>query len=181
MKIIILLLILSGYEAIRSVEEHYWRDFNGLLPTDALVGGTDESGETMYIGQFSIISNCSNDPSNIDTIIATLYTGHDRATASYNGNFVYSNETSNVKVLCVGNKNRFRWGPRKSLYSSNCRYVVGGIEDGVPLHIGKASHGRAKVTGKVFSDTSYHSDKLIVGYEGKEITFDNFDILTHCV
>ncbi|KAK4874259.1 hypothetical protein RN001_013619 [Aquatica leii] len=174
------LIILSSYDAFKIVQDHYWREFNGLLPSDAIPGGTDETGDTTYIGQFSVVAEYNTDVASIHSVVATLYKGKDRAVAAYNGRAVYSNETSNLKVLCAGYMGRYKWFNPKSLFAPNCRFVTGGNEDGIHLYVGKATEGREKLIGKIFSDTSFHTSKLTAPHQGGEMTYDSYEILTYC-
>ncbi|KAF5293551.1 hypothetical protein FQA39_LY03036 [Lamprigera yunnana] len=181
----LILLILSCYNAYKIVQalltEYYWRDFTGLLPTDAVPGGLDASGDITYIAQFSLPAEYNQDVSGIHTLVGTLRKGKDRAEAPYLGRTIYSNETSNLKVLCAAYLGRYKWYPLKSLYAPNCRLLIGGNEDGIPLYVGKAVQGREKLIGKLFSDTSVHSAKLISPYQGGEVTHETFEILTYCL
>ncbi|KAF5293550.1 hypothetical protein FQA39_LY03035 [Lamprigera yunnana] len=173
-------LILSSYNAYRIVEEHYWREFNGLMPSDAVPGGADESGEITYIGRFSIPAEYGQNVPSIHTLVATLRKGRNYAEAPYLSRTVYSNDTSNLMVLCGLNLGRYQWYSPKSLFPPNCRLVIGGNEDGIPLYIGKAVEGNEKLIGKLFSNTSVHTSKLISPYKGGEITHETFDLLTYC-
>ncbi|KAF5293552.1 hypothetical protein FQA39_LY03037 [Lamprigera yunnana] len=182
---IVLLVFLKCYDATHSVEDYYWRDFKGLVPNDAIPNdGTSSPSyiteDTGYIGQFSVVAEYNQDVADIHTVVATISRGKKRSIAAYNGRTVYSNETSNVKVLCSGSTSRYYWKPRTALFSSNCRFVIGGYEDNIPLYIGKATKGKQVLVGKVFSDTSFHDSKLIAPYQGGEEKFENYQLLTFC-
>ncbi|KAF5272257.1 hypothetical protein FQR65_LT03892 [Abscondita terminalis] len=177
--LVLVFLILVCYSNGDSVEDHYWRDFKGLIPNDAIPYiSTDEPA---YLGQFSVVAEYNSDIANIHTLVATISSGSQRAVAAYNGRTVYSNETSNFKILCSSNSRyRYSWNTRKVTYSPNCRYVVGGNEDNVPLFIGRTTKGKETVAGKIFSDASFHSGKLTVPYQGGQEEFDTYEILTYC-
>ncbi|KAK4874257.1 hypothetical protein RN001_013617 [Aquatica leii] len=178
--VIVLFLFLRCYASTESVEDYYWRDFKGLVPSDAIPSDS-QSEDTVYIGQFSVVAEYNVDVANLHTLVATLYKGKHRAIAAYNGRTVYSNETSNLKILCAGSTYRYSWKSQNSLFSPNCRFVIGGYEDNVPLYVGRGVKGKEKLVGKVYSDSSFHDAKLTVPYQGGEEKFDSYEILTYCV
>ncbi|KAF5293553.1 hypothetical protein FQA39_LY03038 [Lamprigera yunnana] len=182
---VLLLLFFRCYESTDSVEDYYWRDYKGLVPQDAIPNDGSTSydritDETTYIGQFTVVSEYNQDVADLHTIVATINRGQKRAIAAYNGRTVYSNETSNLKVLCGKNLYSYSWRDPRSLFSSNCRFVIGGYEDNIPLYIGKATKGKQVLVGKVFSDTSFHVEKLMAPYQGGEEKFDGYQLLTYC-
>ncbi|KAF5277187.1 hypothetical protein FQR65_LT03893 [Abscondita terminalis] len=168
------------YGTTESIEDYYWRDFKGLVPSDAIPCVLD-SDETSYIGQFSVVAEYNKDVADIHTLVATLYTGNRRAVAAYNGRTVYSSDHSNLKILCSSNaRYRYSWKSIKSVFSPNCRFVIAGYEDNVPMYVGRAVRGKDKVLGKVYSDTSFHDAKLSVPHQGGEEKYDAYELLTYC-
>ncbi|KAF5277185.1 hypothetical protein FQR65_LT03891 [Abscondita terminalis] len=169
-----ILLILNSHDAFKIVQDHYWREYTGILPSDAIPGGNTDSGEVTYIGQFPIAAEYNTDVSTVHTLVATLYKGKDHAVAAYNGRSVYSNDTSDIKVLCASSQGRYKWYSPKSLFGPSCRFVTGGKEDGTFLYIGKVTLDREKLTGKV------QASKLITPHQGTEKTHETYEILTYC-
>lgn len=39
------------FKLIHSIVEYYWREYNGIIPNDAIPGGFDSAGNPTYIGQ----------------------------------------------------------------------------------------------------------------------------------
>lgn len=78
--------------------EFFWKDYTGLIPSEALPGGIDKTGNKTYIAQLSIVAEYNYQSSNIHTLPATLLRGARSAEAAYRARTVYSNETTNTKV-----------------------------------------------------------------------------------
>ncbi|KAF5293549.1 hypothetical protein FQA39_LY03034 [Lamprigera yunnana] len=173
-------LLCSFSYKFNTFAEHFWREFSGLMPSDAIPGGADESGEITYIARFSVPAEYRPNLSRIHTLVGTLRKGRNYAEAPYQGRTVYGNVTSNLMVMCGQYSGRYKWYSPKFLFPPNCRLVIGGNEDEIPLYIGKAVEGNEKLIGKLFSDTSVHTSKLISPYKGGEITHETFDLLTYC-
>lgn len=76
----------------------YWRDYNGLVPTDALPGGKNADGKTTYVGQMNILAEYNTETSKIHTIPVTITNGNRTAVGAYQGRTVTSDDNSYVKV-----------------------------------------------------------------------------------
>ncbi|KAK4873708.1 hypothetical protein RN001_013068 [Aquatica leii] len=164
----------------QSVEDNYWRDFNGLVPSDAVVGGTDDNGVSTYIGQFSIPAAYGQQKSKIHLLPATIKKGSVNTYAPYYGRVVYSNQT-NVKILCGSYTSRYKWYSMTSTFPTNCRFVVTGEEDQSLMYTGKATVGKEVITGKIFSDSLNHQPGLIIPLSNGQVSIlDNYEVLTYC-
>ncbi|KAF2897898.1 hypothetical protein ILUMI_08277, partial [Ignelater luminosus] len=152
---------------------YYWRDYTGIIPPDAIEGGTDESGSPTYIGQV-YIKEYELLPAIITrgckTVITTAY-GEERTS------------DKNTKILCARDKRKFEWVPTKSEEThlmTNRHFVIGGTEIGHNLNIGRINHGGRLLTGKIFS-YPLPNRGLAVPYEGKPIVYQSYEILTYNV
>lgn len=56
---------------------YYWRPYNGTVPSDAILGGMDKNGQSIYIGQAPYMWTAGNIPGSIyvgkrEVVIAAL-------------------------------------------------------------------------------------------------------------
>lgn len=85
--------------AFSTVADHYWRDYNGIVPTDAIAGGKNGNDQITYIGQMNVVVECSTETNPIQIIIATITSGNVTGVGAYQGKTITSNSRSNLKVI----------------------------------------------------------------------------------
>ncbi|KAB0792996.1 hypothetical protein PPYR_12616 [Photinus pyralis] len=155
------------------IEDHFFRDYYGLVPTDAIPGGKTEDGGMTYIGQFPVLNYFED--LRIDLLTATIVKGELRAYGPYNNRTVYSDDV-NVKILCAKYPTEYKWYSPTQSYPPKCRYVTVGYE-GTDLFVGKATVGRQEVLGKIFSNST---NRLIIPFNGGESYPSSYTVLTYC-
>ncbi|KAF2883234.1 hypothetical protein ILUMI_22939 [Ignelater luminosus] len=163
-----------------TVPAYYWRDFNGLIPNDAIKGGKDENGEDTYVAQFTTLAEYNVAKTKLHTVPAVIKKRSRYAFAPYAGRVIHSNSTTNTKILCTSIERYYMWLSPGSTFSPNCRFVIGGNEDGFPMFVGRAKHNKEVVVGKIFSDNTNHRTGLISAYNGIEVFHDTYEVLSHC-
>ena len=151
------------------IEDYCWRDYNGIIPTDAYPCGTDRKGKPIYVGQVLYENKLipgkihHNDP-NIHYEFYKAYT---------------ANET--IKILCVRHPERFEWIRVKyyEIFHMNTKhFFLGGFESGYDTYIGRAkSHGELTVGKVICSPTS--CIRLTTIENGTWHDHDEFEILTY--
>ncbi|KAF2883236.1 hypothetical protein ILUMI_22941 [Ignelater luminosus] len=151
--------------------EYYWREYNGIIPSDAIPGGFDSAGNPTYIGQIPYRGPRLL-PATINKDCNTAYST------------VYGREVTadtHVKILCSKNQDRYSWIPTRyeDLHLlTTCQLVVGGMEKENTLYIGRIYHDRKTRIGKVY-DSHTSREGLLVPYKGKEIEFMSFEVLAY--
>ncbi|KAF5302097.1 hypothetical protein FQR65_LT08648 [Abscondita terminalis] len=174
-------IVPQSVEAYNSVTDYYWRDYQGLVPSDAIVGGVDLDGIKTYIGQFSVEAQYGQQKSKIHLLPATIRIGVVGAYAPYYGRVVYANHTDNVKVLCGPYASRFWWYSMTEVFPPKCRFVVTGNEDLSPMYTGQATVDKEKITGKIFSDTLNHRPGLTIPLANGQVNSPtDYLVLTYC-
>lgn len=84
-----------------TVPEYYWRDYYGLIPSDAIKAGTDENGQDTYVAQLTTVAEYNVGKTRLHTVPAVIKKGSKTAFAPYAGRVIHSNDTSNTKVSTV--------------------------------------------------------------------------------
>ncbi|XP_030765221.1 uncharacterized protein LOC115889384 [Sitophilus oryzae] len=154
-----------------SIIDYYWRPNLGLLPKDAYSAGKNANGDYVFIGQVAIEKHPGVYP-------APIYMGR-RIVASKDGpqqawNF--------VQILCTPYPEKFVWLPRTQanvhMLPDNVYPVIGGIEDGKYLYIGKIHYQGQTVIGKILSG---HIGKALMYYahNNEEMAVDTYQLLTY--
>ena len=69
---------------------YYWRDYAGTIPQDAVLGGRNEHGDKIYIGQAYV--------PNVGLIVSEIYKGLDEVEIPYHG---IETIDSNIKVSTI--------------------------------------------------------------------------------
>lgn len=122
------------------VEDYCWRDYDGIIPSDALKAGTDRKGRPIYIGQ-TLYDN--------KLIPGKIHENVNEIHIEFYEAFLI-NET--IKILCSQHPEKFYWFKTKfdEILNLKNRYLFeGGYEKGVITYVGRTmSHGELTV-GKV--------------------------------
>ncbi|KAF2896632.1 hypothetical protein ILUMI_09543, partial [Ignelater luminosus] len=115
------------------IPHYYWRDYVGVIPEDAIQGGTDDYGNPTYVGQAYF--------EKFELLPVIIYVGCKSANAT-----AYANEITtdkNIKILCGKYKENFEWVATKNEEThllTNRILIVGGYEVGQTLHIGRVQY-----------------------------------------
>ncbi|KAF2895267.1 hypothetical protein ILUMI_10905 [Ignelater luminosus] len=153
------------------ITDYYWREYTGVIPSDAIPGGTDRSAKRTYIGQMYSKS--------FGLLPATIYPGSTSAIASGGGKS-FSADTF-VKILCSRNLDRYHWIPTRNQDThllTDCHLVIGGTEAGYVLNIGRVNHEMQTVIGKVFAHhTPFRG--LSIPNKQNEAIYQTYEILTY--
>ncbi|KAF2897474.1 hypothetical protein ILUMI_08704 [Ignelater luminosus] len=156
------------------VPEYYWRDYVGIIPEDAVEGGTDESGAPTYVGQ-TYIREYGLLPAIVFRGCRTVNTtAQDKAVTS----------DTNIKILCGKYKTRFQWVPTRDedLHLLTGRhFIVGGSEVGQALYIGRVNYDNRVIIGKFFMNPPLSKFGLAIPYQGKPVNVHSFEVLTYNV
>ncbi|XP_044271138.1 uncharacterized protein LOC123015468 [Tribolium madens] len=154
-----------------TIVDYYWRDYTGVVPPDAIIGGNDINGRPTYIGQGFY--------SKAGLLPGTIYPGKSEIKLPYNG-LVLS--TIGVKILCSGNPNNFSWERAEStslhVTTIGKHLVIGGFEDGKYINIGRAMYQGELIVGKVLGFDPEKA-RLCFIHEEKEIVVNSYQILVY--
>ncbi|KAF2895668.1 hypothetical protein ILUMI_10527 [Ignelater luminosus] len=158
-----LVLILISIHFINGVKTHiegyYWRDFEGIIPEDALPGGLDRNGLPIYIAQVLFENKL---------IPGELYENDPNVYYEWAGQVLTA--TDNVKILCSQYPEKLEWLPTKHdvVRLTNKLLIKGGYEPGRSIYIGRAySTGETNVGKVVCRETDCSG--LYVARDGKRI------------
>ncbi|KRT84882.1 hypothetical protein AMK59_2754 [Oryctes borbonicus] len=141
---------------------YFWREYTGTIPDDAV------RFEDLYIAQI---------PYN-GLLPATLYSGKKEAVSECFGRRVTM--TTGIKILCDELTETFDWewvNVNKLTENMLQDYVVGGVEDGSKLYIGKVFHEGEWKIGKVFPGTSRWKGLRIWYNSGDKYITEDFQLL----
>ncbi|KAJ8950639.1 hypothetical protein NQ318_010838 [Aromia moschata] len=153
-------LILSLFVGIQCCGDFYWREFEGVIPTDAIsFGYSDFVQKQLYIGQAYI--------HNYGLMIGKIYNGAKQITVP-----CYGTKTTNtaIKILCAQDSRKYYWlSTTNETYSTDTANkcpVLGGYDETIPdhtnlthgvLHIGRINYLDDYVTGNI---AAYHEYPL---------------------
>ncbi|KAF2887736.1 hypothetical protein ILUMI_18437 [Ignelater luminosus] len=156
------------------IPDYYWKEYIGIIPQDAVEGGTDAVGNPTYVGQ-AYIQKYELLPGFITIGCKTL------TTVAY---ALELTPNENVKILCARDKRKFEWVPTKKedLHMLIGRhFVVGGSEVGKTLYIGRVHYENRIIVGKFFNSVPLVNYGLAIPYQGKPVNFNSFEVLTYNV
>jgi len=163
------LCIVNARHFINFIEDYCWRDYDGIIPQDALKGGTDKQGRPIYVGQVLYENKL---------IPGKIHENDDKIHFEYYQAYS-ANET--IKILCTEHPERFEWIPVKyyEVFHIKGKHLFeGGYEKGFTLYVGRAlSHGEMTVGKVVCSPTN--CIRLTTIENGTWYDHDEFDILTY--
>ncbi|RZC36411.1 DUF3421 domain containing protein, partial [Asbolus verrucosus] len=159
-------------QAASAPEDHYWRDYDGAIPEDALHGGESSNGRKFYIGQAYV--------RNKGLIVVQIHPGVKTVNAVFEDKV--EKVDAHIKILC-GNPNESHWLPTNStdiqMMLVDYNAVVGGHEDGLgPLHIGRLMYRGEDSIGKITSYKPYGAN-LYFDDRGEVQVFTTYEVLVH--
>ncbi|KAF2897472.1 hypothetical protein ILUMI_08702 [Ignelater luminosus] len=151
--------------------DYYWREYVGIIPEDAVEGGTDQSGNPTYVGQAYF--------DHIGLLPAIIFPACRKAyTTAY---FSELTTDKNIKILCSKHKENLEWIQTKSEEThllTDRGLVVGGYEVGQTLNIGRLLYDGRVIIGKVFSHPLANKG-LWIPYNERPMNFQSYEILTY--
>ncbi|KAB0803630.1 hypothetical protein PPYR_00600 [Photinus pyralis] len=157
--------------AYKDTQDHYWREYTGLIPHDAFIAGTNRQGLPIYIGQ-TFFKDAGLLPTTIDPNSSTI-----EATAW--GKVLTTDK--NVKILCSQNPGNYSWVPTKienMHLLTQCNLVVGGTESETTLYVGRVIHELEMKVGKVFPNFSDYKG-LGIPHNGGQTKYNTFEVLAY--
>lgn len=128
------------------VEGYYWRDYVGIIPTDAVPGGANKIA---YIGQ-ALNPSMNNHPA---AILPGIINGNTkRMSYEYNGGD--HSGTQDVKILCSAHPEQLQWvavraGDSLLTVNKDKQFVVGGHDTDHMMLIGRITESGNVLIGKL--------------------------------
>ncbi|KAF5302553.1 hypothetical protein FQR65_LT00925 [Abscondita terminalis] len=150
---------------------YYWRLFDGEIPHDAVVAGSDVNGLPIYIGQALYGDKL---------LPAKIYYNDIKAYFAFG---IEQSATNNVKILCSPYPEKLQWVKTKKNEVHmliNKHLISGGHEPSYTIYIGRAFYKSETLPGRIRTGERANQNMgLYVSVDGKEIIFDSFEILTY--
>ncbi|XP_030765204.1 uncharacterized protein LOC115889366 [Sitophilus oryzae] len=163
------LLCLVG--GTNSLMDYYWRPYAGIIPEDAYTPGKTQNGQDIYIGQVAIKPHPGVYP-------APLYKG-EKVVASKDGPKAAWNF---VQILCTRSPEKLIWVARSKtdahILPANVHPVIGGMEDGQLLNIGKIHFQGQTIIGKILSGNIGDAIMYYV-YNNSEKAIHSYQVLAY--
>ncbi|KAF2897471.1 hypothetical protein ILUMI_08701 [Ignelater luminosus] len=153
------------------VPDYYWREYVGIIPEDAVEGGTDEFDNPTYVGQAYF--------EQFGLLPAIIFPACRKAHTTAHTSEVTTDK--NIKILCSKHKENLEWIQTKSDEThllTDRRLVVGGYEVGQTLNIGRLLYDGRVIVGKVFS-YPLPNKGLWIPYNERPMNFQSYEILTY--
>jgi hypothetical protein len=152
--------------------DYYWRDYNGEIPHDAILGGYTVNKKPTYIGQAFL--------ADVGIIPGTIYPGQVGIRLPFGWKATFSDIA--VKILCSKHLNCFSWEPaeNKTLHSTTIgrHLVVGGYENGQKLNVGRVTYQNQMIVGKVLGYKAGNAGCYFV-FGDKEIGVGSYQVLIY--
>lgn len=133
----------------------------GNVPPNAVHGGSDSSGETLYIGR----ARHDN-----DIVPGKVVPSHECCYVPYGGD---ENRHAQYEILVAQSESEFAWEN-----ASSGRLPAGAVQGGTtssgePLYIGRTRHDGSLTIGKV--QPSHNC--CYIPYGGREISYNDYEVL----
>ncbi|KAF2897470.1 hypothetical protein ILUMI_08700 [Ignelater luminosus] len=154
------------------IPEYYWKDYVGVIPVDAVEGGTDKYGIPTYVGQAYT--------KEYELLPGVITSGCKTVTTTSGTKEITIDK--NIKILCAGDTRKFEWIPTKKedlQLLTDRHLVVGGSEVEQTVYIGRVRYDNRVIIGKFFTNAPLSSFGIAIPYEGKPMNFDSFEVLTY--
>ena len=154
-----------------TISDHYWRDYTGRIPDDAILAGNDKEGLPIYVGQALF--------KQIGLLPATISPKSKSIQVTAWGEVFTSDK--NIKILCSQNPHLYRWVPTtiETMHLlTNCVLLPGGTETETTLYIGRAIHEMQLEIGKVYPNFSPYKG-LALPQNGKQVSYYTFELLAY--
>ncbi|KAL3265969.1 hypothetical protein HHI36_010157 [Cryptolaemus montrouzieri] len=162
---------------------HFWRPYNGTIPSDALVAGIDEDGSRKYVAKIIPLDEY------LWTIPAQLNEGDDHINLAWccsDGNL--NKKTIRVdrfiEILCVDNPDNLVWKKVERYVDEikDCCLVEGGIalygNHIYVSYIGKGMVNGINYMGRTYLERGWDGVKIMDG-ANSTIILKNFEVLSY--
>ncbi|KAF5297394.1 hypothetical protein FQR65_LT01325 [Abscondita terminalis] len=141
---------------------YYWRDFLGVTPDDAFVGGTDRHKRPVYVAQ--ICGKRLTIGRIFDNKVTYELRGKEYSTTRF------------VKILCTLQPQRLQWLPTSVDRFDKENFVIGGCESGCATYVGRVKDYGEHFVGTVRIDVGQPG--LLITKNGFSIKYTAFEILS---
>ncbi|KAF2904657.1 hypothetical protein ILUMI_01512 [Ignelater luminosus] len=152
------------------VEDYCWRDYDGVIPSDAFKAGIDRDGKPIYIGQ--VLFEDKLIPGKIHHDSNDIHIEFHKARVL--------NET--IKILCTSHPEHFKWIATSTNdvldVGKNHHLFEGGFEKRVTTYIGRTKSFDELTVGKVICWETY-CIPLSTVEQGQYHTHGKFEILSY--
>ncbi|KAF5299428.1 hypothetical protein FQA39_LY11574 [Lamprigera yunnana] len=152
------------------IEDYCWRDYNGVIPSDAFSAGLDRNGKPIYVGQILFQGKL------ITGIILS-----DSKEIYFDWLWKEHSRTKNIKILCSEQPQKFEWifscHDKVSALLRSKILLAGGVEE-YPTYIGRKFYDNEMTVGKIIS-TSNNNYELYTTNNGYTKRHNDFQILTY--
>ncbi|KAF5308041.1 hypothetical protein FQR65_LT06415 [Abscondita terminalis] len=151
---------------LHDYEAFYWRDFEGVIPSDAFLVAKSNN-RLSYITQ--VVHKELLIPGTLDYDLKNALYEYDGKSWSTN---------KNIKIFCTQLPHLFEWSPTQtSSFMTDKNYVVGGYEPNRKIFIGKTLKEDKLLVGKVVFSQSIKVYLHSV-LEERAVTGNSFEVLT---
>ncbi|KAF5293137.1 hypothetical protein FQA39_LY13747 [Lamprigera yunnana] len=123
------------------VPDYYWKEFNGVIPKDALPCGLNSNGTTTYVGQVYHGNLVTPVKIDIDTDVISYEWGYKEYTVN-----------ENIKILCGKHVEQFQWlnTANRLIHTLKDKHlIIGGYEEGGNIYIGRIQLDDELSVGKI--------------------------------
>ncbi|KAJ3645424.1 hypothetical protein Zmor_023083 [Zophobas morio] len=152
------------------VPNYYWREYNGQIPADAIIGGQDINGDNVYIGQ-AYVSKWG------------LFTGQIKPglTEVFITNHGITKVDKYIKILCGFPQESFVWLPTNatSLHMTllDKHVIIGGHQDGSGImNVGRINYeGSTQIISYMVGNADFHWPN-VAGYD---IAVKDYEVLVY--
>ncbi|KAK5638271.1 hypothetical protein RI129_012566 [Pyrocoelia pectoralis] len=147
---------------------HYWKDYDGEVPMDAISAGTDKEGKPVYVGQIYMKDH--------GLLPATIVPEANFTFTATGSKVIQTNK--DIKILCSIDGG-LKWLSTKAAEERSCSFVNGGAKLSVKkwktLYIGRANYQGETKVGQIFPDYR----ELYIPYNGEEAHLRSYEILSY--
>ncbi|XP_070150138.1 natterin-3 [Polyergus mexicanus] len=134
------------------------RTGNQSLPENAVTGGRDSDGSTIYVGRAF---------HNGDMLPAKVIPDKNVAYVCHNGE---EHPKDSFEVLCQG---EFAWEFCSNGGVPTDAVIAGQTADGEPLYVGRVLHNGSQTVGKIQQSHGC----LYIPFDGEELSFKDYEVL----
>lgn len=162
------------------IEGYYWRDYTGIIPSDAVAGGANSHGVITYIGQTLNPSLDINHPA--DILPGMINGNMKKILYEYAG--AERSATEDVKILCSQHPEQLQWVAAKNgdsliILNTDKHLIVGGHDSGRLLVIGRqiTESGNVLIGKVLITHNTFRKIYLTDG--GKTLEEGFYDVLVY--
>ncbi|KAK9875669.1 hypothetical protein WA026_009465 [Henosepilachna vigintioctopunctata] len=182
MKVIVLCFVIlaSVYADQCKPKYHFWRPYNGTIPTDAFLAGTDDNGRQNYVAKIVPLDKYQW---TVPQQIRQNWSYIDFSWCCGGYNPVRIDKA--IEILCVDKPNTITW-EKVDRYADELKPRCCLVEGGIGLYdgkiyfpyIGKAVRDGINYIGRTYVDRSWDGVHIMNGTTSTKILSD-FEVLTY--